>query len=163
MVQFKISIIAAIGKNRELGKNNKLLWHIPEDMLHFRNTTMGHPVIMGRKTFESLPKPLEGRTNIVLTKNKEFKAPAGVLVARTLPQAISMGESRDSHEIFIIGGGEIYHQAIKLADKLYLTVVDGTFDADTYFPAYPEFNKVLYKREGSDKIHKFTFLELTKY
>lgn len=162
MVQFKISIIAAIGKNRELGKNNKLLWSIPEDMLHFKNTTMGHPVLMGRKTFESIGKPLPGRTNIVITKNKDFKA-EGVLVAHSLEGAISLGESRDPNEIFIIGGGEIYHRALKLADKLYLTVVDGNFDADTFFPDYSDFRRILYKREGSDNNYKFTFLELTRH
>lgn len=162
MVQFKISIIAAIGKNRELGKGNRLLWNIPEDMLHFKTLTTGHPVIMGRKTFESIGKPLPNRTNIVVTKNKNFK-PEGVIVTHSLEQAISIGESRDSHEIFIIGGGEIYNQALRLADKLYLTVVDGKFDADTFFPDYSDFKNIIYQREGSDNNFKFTFLELSRH
>lgn len=162
MVQFKISVVAAIGKNRELGKDNKLLWHIPEDMQHFKTITWGHPVIMGRKTFESIGKPLEGRTNIVITKNKNYK-PENVLVAHSLEEAISIGESRDEKEIFIIGGGQIYHLALKFADKLYLTVVDGTFEADTFFPDYSEFKQVLFKREGSYKDHRYTFLELSKF
>src|SRR3989344_887155 len=155
MVQFKISIIAAISKYRELGKDNKMLWHIPEDMLNFKN------IIMGRKTYESIGKPLEGRTNIIITKNKNYKV-EGAFVVHSLEEAISLGESRDASEIFIIGGGNIYHQAIRLTDKLYLTIVDGKFEADTFFPDYSEFNKVLFKREGSDQNYKFTFLELSK-
>ena len=161
MVQFKISIIAAIGKNRELGKDNKMLWHIPEDMLNFKNLTMGHPVIMGRKTFESIGKPLEGRTNIVITKNKNYK-PEGVLVVHSLEGAISLAESKDPHEAFVIGGGNIYYQALSHADRLYLTVVDGTFDADTFFPDYSEFKNIIYKKEGSDKNYRYTFLELSR-
>jgi len=161
MIQFKISLIAAIGENRELGKDNKLLLKIPEDMLHFKTVTMGHPVIMGRKTFASMGKPLEGRINIVLTKDKNYKA-EGVLIAHTLEEAISLGESRDAREIFIIGGGEVYHQAIKIADRLYLTVIHKKFDADTFFPNYADFKKVLYKHEGSWKEYKFTILELSK-
>ncbi|OGG08072.1 hypothetical protein A3D05_00330 [Candidatus Gottesmanbacteria bacterium RIFCSPHIGHO2_02_FULL_40_24] len=161
MIQFKISVIAAIGENREIGIDNKLLWHIPEDMHHFKTITLGHPVIMGRKTFDSIGKPLLGRINIVLTKDRDFKA-ENVLVAHTIEEAISMGESRDTQEIFFIGGGEIYHQAIKFADKLYLTVVEGSFEADTFFPDYDEFKKVLYKRQGQYKDLKYTFYELSK-
>src|SRR3972149_4095892 len=98
MVQFKISLIAAIGENRELGKDNKLLVKIPEDMLHFKTVTMGHPLIMGRKTFESVGKALQGRTNIVLTKNTNFKA-EGIFVAHSLEEAISLAESRDQREV----------------------------------------------------------------
>ncbi|OGG02645.1 hypothetical protein A2W14_01190 [Candidatus Gottesmanbacteria bacterium RBG_16_37_8] len=161
MVQFKISVIAAIGSNRELGKNNKLLWNIPEEMEHFKTITMSHPVIMGRKTYESIGRPLPGRLNIVVTKDSKFK-PEGVTVAHSIEEAISIGESKDTKEIFFIGGGDIYHQAIKLADKLYLTVVEGKFDADTYFPNYSDFKKVLYKREGSFNQYKYTFYELSK-
>lgn len=162
MVQFKISIVAAIGNNRELGKDNKLLWHIPEDMQHFKTITWGHPVIMGRKTYESIGKPLEGRINIVITKDKNFK-PEGVLVAHTIEEAISIGESRDSTEIFIIGGGSVYHQTLKFADKLYLTVVEGIFEADTFFPEYSEFKKVIFKKVGNYKDYNYTFLELSKF
>ena len=163
MVQFKISIIAAIGSNRELGKDNKLLWHIPEDMHHFKQITWGHPVIMGRRTYESIGHPLESRINIVLTKDPADLKDHDVLTAHTIEEAVSLGESRDTREIFFIGGGEIYHQAIKLADKLYLTVVAGKFDADTYFPDYSDFQKVLFKKEGKYKEYNYTFLELSKY
>ena len=162
MVQLKISIIAAIGQNRELGKDNKLLWNIPEDMERFKTITMGHPVVMGRKTYESIGHPLAGRINIVLTKDKNFKA-EGVLVAHTFEEAVSIGESRNSNEIFVIGGGKVYHHTIKLADKLYLTVVEGKFDADTFFPNYADFKRVLYKRESSNGQYKYTFLELSKF
>ena len=161
MVHFKISLIAAIGKNKELGKDNKLLVKIPEDMLFFKNTTLGHPVIMGRKTYLSIGKPLDNRTNIVISKSKNFR-PAGVLIAHSLEEAISLGENHDRNEVFIIGGGSVFQQAIKLADKLYLTVIDKSFAADVYFPDYSEFKKVLYKRQGSWKDLKFTIFELSK-
>src|SRR3989338_9446704 len=117
---------------------------------------------MGRKTYESIGHPLAGRINIVLTKDKNFKA-EGVLVAHTFEEAVSIGESRDSNEIFVIGGGKVYHHAIKLADKLYLTVVEGKFDADTFFPNFSDFKRVLYKRESSNGQYKYTFLELSKF
>lgn len=161
MVQLRISVIAAIGKKRELGKNNKLLWNIPEDMQHFKQITWGHPVIMGRKTYLSIGKPLEGRTNIVLTKDRNFQA-EGVLVAHSIEEAISIAESRENEEIFFIGGGDIYHQALKHADKLYLTLIDGNFEADTFFPDYADFKKVIYKKEGQYNNFKYTFLELAK-
>ena len=161
MVQLKISIIAAIGSNKELGKDNKLLWSIPEDMHHFKQITWGHPVVMGRKTYESIGKPLEGRTNIVLTKDRDFH-PEGVFVTHSIPEAISLAESRNATEIFFIGGGDVYHQAIRLADKIYLTVVEGKFEADTYFPDYSEFKHVIVEKNGSYKDYKYKFLELSK-
>ena len=161
MVQLKISIIAAIGSNKELGKDNKLLWSIPEDMHNFKQITVGHPVVMGRKTYESIGKPLEGRTNIVLTKDRDFR-PEGVFVTHSIPEAISLAESRNTTEVFFIGGGDVYHQAIRLADKIYLTVVEGKFEADTYFPDYSEFKNVIVEKSGSYKDYKYKFLELSK-
>jgi len=162
MIQFRISMIALIGENRELGKDNNLLVRIPEDLLYFKNVTMGHPVIMGRKTYESIGAPLDGRINIVLTKKNYLNIP-GVKITHSLEEAISLGESIDPREIFIIGGGQIYHQAIKVADKLYLTLVHQKFDADTFFPDYHEFKHILYRHEGVWKEYKFTILELSKY
>lgn len=136
-----VSIIAAIGKNRELGKGNDLIWHFREDMKFFKETTTGSTVIMGRKTFESLPKALPNRRNIVISRNKGFKA-EGAEVVGSVEKALKAAES---DEIFIIGGGRIYEQFLPLADKLYLTEIDAECeDAEVYFP---EFDKKQYRRK----------------
>lgn len=153
-----LSIIAAIGDNRELGKNNALLWHIPEDMKRFKTLTTGHTVIMGRKTYQSIGKSLPNRTNIIITMDKEFTA-AGCIIAHSLDEAIQ--KSQDT-EIFIIGGASVYRQAIDKADKLYLTKVKGTFDADTYFPDYSRFLNVVSSVQKQDDTYIYTFLELTR-
>lgn len=130
----RICIIAAVARNRVIGKGNGLLWHIPEDMKHFREITRGKPVIMGRKTWESLPekfRPLPGRQNIVLTRDKRYVA-AGALIAGSLDEAMQMADA--APEVFIIGGAEIYRQALPLADCLYLTEVDVTPEGDAFFP-----------------------------
>ncbi len=155
-----ISIIAAIGSNRELGKNNKLLWHIKKDLQHFKTITNGHPVIMGRKTFESIGFPLPNRTNIIISRDKNYQAPTGVIVCNSLTQAIAVASAKDRQEIFIIGGASIYTQAINLADKLYLTLIDGTFEADVYFPDYSRFKKVVSTKEDLEEKYKFKYLEL---
>lgn len=152
-----LSIIAAIGDNRELGKNNQLLWHIPEDLKRFKALTLGHTVIMGRKTYEYLGKPLPNRTNIIITNDKEFTAP-GCTIAHSLDEAIQ--KSSDT-ETFIIGGASIYKQAIDRVDKLYLTRVSGSFDADAFFPDYSRFSHVVSKAEKHDDTYTYTFLELT--
>lgn len=161
-----ISIIAAIGANRELGKNNKLLWHIPEDFARFKKITSGHPVIMGRKTFESIGKPLPSRTNIIITHDENYKI-EGCLVVHSLEEAIKLAKEMPAgakamagKEIFIIGGGQVYQQAIKLADKLYLTVIKKDFTGDTYFPDYSRFKKIIYKKDGKSGTLEHTFLEL---
>jgi len=156
-----VSIIAAIGTNQELGKNNKLLWHIPQDFARFKKITLHHPVIMGRTTFCSIGKPLPKRVNIVVTHDKNFKAD-GAIICHSLEEAIVEAKEKNDKEIFIIGGGQIYKQAIKFADKLYLTIVEGNFDADTFFPDYSQFTKVVYKKEGQDDNCRYTFLELVK-
>jgi len=172
----KINIIAAIGPNRELGKDNKLLWHISEDLKRFKKITTGKTVIMGRKTFESLGKPLPNRTNIIITRDPNYKV-EGCLVVHSLKEAINKAKIKDPHfakasrgkqksksenEIFIIGGGEIYKQALPYAEKLYLTVVEGQFDADTFFPDYSEFKKIVFQKKGELNGQKYTFFELEK-
>jgi dihydrofolate reductase len=155
-----ISIIAAIGKNRELGKNNQLLWHIPEDFKRFKALTSGHIVIMGRKTFESIGKPLPNRTNYIITRNKEYKAIGGQ-VFNSLEEAIS--NSKSTEEIFIIGGAEIYQQAMKYADRLYLTLVDKEYpDADAFFPDYSLFKSVIFQENHPENEPKFRFINLAK-
>lgn len=131
-----ISIIVAIAQNNAIGKNNQLLWHLPADMKIFREKTTGHCVITGRKNYESIPekfRPLPNRTNIVITRQHNYAAP-GAIVVSSLQEAIEKAKATGDDEIFIIGGGEIYAQAISIADKIYLTKVHHSFDADTFFP-----------------------------
>jgi dihydrofolate reductase len=144
----RVSIVVAMSRTkRAIGKGGKLLWHIPEDMKRFKDLTMGHPVIMGRKTFESiinyLGTPLPGRTNIVVSRVAAFTYP-GVIVAPSLEDALENARVLDSVEIHIGGGSEIYAQALPLVDRLYLTIVDDEPEADTYFPEYTkEFSRIL--------------------
>lgn len=157
-----ISIIVVIGKNKAIGCNNQLLWDIPEDMARFKELTMGHPVIMGRKTHESISVPLPGRCNIVISRDKGLKIP-GCQVVSSLDEAIKYSKECNGHEeIFIIGGGEIYKQALAHTDKLYLTIVDDEPEADTFFPDYSEFTKILKKEENSNEKLGYTFLEISK-
>lgn len=133
-----LSIIAAVGRNNELGKNNDLIWHFKEDMKFFKETTTGHPVIMGRKTFESLPKALPNRRNIVITSDKEYIA-EGAEVVHSVDEALEACMDSDA---FVIGGGKIYAETLPLCDKLYLTEIDASCsDAEIFFPS---FDKSLY-------------------
>ena len=133
-----ISIIAAIAKNNEIGRNNELLWHLPEDLKRFKQLTTGKVIVMGQKTFESLPiKPLPNRTNLVITDDRKFKFD-GVLKSYSIETAVKRAKklSKKGEEIFIIGGGSIYKQFIDIADKLYITEINDVYeDADTFFPA----------------------------
>jgi dihydrofolate reductase len=126
-----VSIIVAIAENNAIGKGNQLLWRMPADLKHFKNATTGHTVIMGRKTFDSVGKPLPNRRNIVITRNSDLKID-GVEVVNTLEKAIALCDQDE--EVFIVGGAEIYKMAMSLTDKIYLTVIHGVFDADTFFP-----------------------------
>ena len=154
-----LSIIAVIGKNRELGKDNHLLWNIPSDLARFRQITKGHPVIMGRKTFESIGHPLPNRTNIVITSRESIP---GVIVARSLDDAI--GKAKGNNEIFVIGGGQIYAQAIDRADRLYLTVVDAVApDADAFFPDYSRFTKVIEQSPQEENGIHYTYSTLERF
>lgn len=126
-----ITMIAAIGTNRAIGKNNELLWHLPNDLRRFKKETAGHHVIMGRKTFESLGRPLPKRTNIVISRNPEFIA-EGCLVVTSLEAAIEAAKSDPNP--FILGGAQIYEQAMAIADILDITLVNASLEADAYFP-----------------------------
>ena len=126
-----ISLIVAMDKNNLIGKNNKIPWHIPGELKRFRAITMGKPIIMGRKTFESIGKPLDGRENVVLTNNKSYKQ-TGVKIYNNISEVISDFTNYD--EIFIIGGSEIYALVLPLAHKLYVTKIDKIYDGDTWFP-----------------------------
>jgi dihydrofolate reductase len=126
-----IILIAAVAENNALGKNNDLLWHLPLDFKRFKEITSGHHIIMGRKTFESFPKPLPNRTHVIITRQKDFEY-EGCFVAQNLENAIAFCPKNE--DLFIIGGGEIYAQSIGLADQLDITRVHHSFDADVYFP-----------------------------
>ncbi len=157
-----ISIICVLSKNRAIGKGNKLLWHIPQDLQHFKKITIGHPVIMGRKTFESIGQVLPQRTNIIVTRDKTYRQDK-CLITHSLEEAIKKGKEIDSKELFVIGGGSIYAQTIDLADKLYLTIVDEFVeDADTFFPEYNQFNKVVKEEHFETDNFKYKFVELLK-
>ncbi len=147
----KISMIAAITKEgRALGNNGELLFRIPADLARFKALTMGHPLIMGRKTFESIGRSLPGRANIVITRNPDFRAP-GCLVVSSLEEGLRKAGEIDT-EIFIGGGGEIYQQALSRADKLYLTVVESDAAGDTFFPDWRrDFTKEVSRTEHFDK------------
>jgi dihydrofolate reductase len=126
-----IILIAAVAENNALGKNNDLLWHLPKDFKRFKEITSGHTIIMGRKTFESFPKPLPNRTHIIVTRQKDYKR-EGCIVVKDLENALALCPVAD--DIFVIGGGEIYAQSIHLADQLDITKVHYSFEADVYFP-----------------------------
>lgn len=134
----EIILIAAMAHGRVIGKDNRLLWHLPEDMKHFKSLTQGHPVIMGRKTWESLPekfRPLPGRKNIVISRNPNFLV-AGASVCTSLNLALAACQG--ATQIFVIGGAEIYALALPLADRMELTEIDAAFDGDAFFPTWRE-------------------------
>ena len=128
-----ISLIAAMDRNRLIGNKNQLPWHLPADLTHFKQVTMGKPIIMGRKTFESIGRPLPGRTNIVLTRDEDYQAD-GIVLTGSLDKALDCAASEGVEEVMIIGGSNIYGQALDHSDRLYLTIVDGEFDGDAWFP-----------------------------
>ena len=128
-----ISFIVAASENNVIGRANRLPWCLPTDMKYFKNVTWGMPVVMGRKSFEALGEPLRGRTNIVVTRNKNWKAD-GVQTVQSIDQAITLSAQTDAKEIFIIGGGEIFEAALPSADRIYLTRVHENFEGDAFFP-----------------------------
>ena len=130
------TIVVAMGKNNEIGLENQLLWHLPKDLKHFKEMTSGHPIIMGRKTYESIGKPLPNRTNIVISRKTDWFE-EGILIVGSIKEAIKFAKKIDE-EIFILGGGKIYEQTVDLADRLEVTLVDATLNADTYFPKIDE-------------------------
>ena len=158
-----ISIIVAVAKNGVIGDKNTLLWHLREDMIHFRTTTSGHPVVMGRKTFDSIGRPLPKRTNVVITRDTNL-AIEGCTVVHSLEEAVAMFDK--SEEVFIIGGAQIYAQALAVADRIYLTVIDKEYEGDTSFPeidysAWKEISREEYVR-GEEFEHPFAFITLEK-
>jgi len=164
-----VSVIVAVSKNNVIGKNNNLIWHLPNDMQFFKKTTTGHYVIMGRKNFESIPhryRPLPNRENIIISRNKEYVAD-GCIVVESIEKAIKIAEHNKEIEAFIIGGGEIYKLALELnlVTKIYLTKVHQEFQGDTFFPCigddWEEISKKEYKKDDNHK-YDYDFLTFKK-
>jgi dihydrofolate reductase len=153
-----ISLIVAASTNNAIGKNNQLLWHLPNDLKFFKNNTWGMPVIMGRKTFEAVNKPLPGRFNIVITRQDNWNVD-GVIVATDLNDAVNKAAETNCNETFIIGGGEIYNQAFEMADKIYLTRVHTHIEGDTFFPIVDESKWELgsIQEFAADEKHAFAY------
>ena len=151
-----ISIIVAMDDKQGIGKSNQLMWRIPSELSRFRTITTGHPIIMGRKTYESIGRPLPKRTNIIITRDKSYHVD-GCTVVNSLKDAIAIAKKEDQIEIFIIGGGEIYKQAVPFAQKLYITKVQGDYGADTFFPDYSNFTKLISKEEHREGLYSFSY------
>ena len=154
-----ISLIAAMGKDRVIGKENSLIWKLPEDMKRFRELTTGKPVIMGRKTFESIGKPLPGRKNIILTRDKNYEA-KGCIVAHSAEEALKAAKGSD--EIMVAGGEQIFREFLPKADKMYLTFIDKNFEGDAYFPEYNKKEWKETKKEEHENGHKYYFADLER-
>lgn len=154
-----ISLIAAMAENRVIGREGAIPWDLPEDRRWFRELTMGHPVIMGRKTFEAIGRPLPGRLNIVLTRRPEFRA-GGCLVLNDLRSAFEA--CKGCVEVFICGGGELYRDALPFAERVYLTVVHGTYPGDVFFPPVPADEFVERERREVGGTPGCTFLVLAR-
>ncbi len=160
----KISIIVAVaGEKRVIGKKGGMPWYIPAELKRFKQITMGHPIIMGRRTHESIGKPLPGRTNIIVTHDVEYQSP-GCLIAHSLDEAIEKAKGKEgSDEIFVIGGGELYKQALPSANKLYLTYIDKEIEGDVFFPDYSEFKKIVSESDWQEyEDIRYKFLELKR-
>lgn len=160
----KISFVAAIGSQRELGLYRGVKgmpWSIPEDLAHFHHLTAGHVIVMGRRTFDVIGHPLAGRTNVVITRDPTFQV-GGALVAHSVDEALRLAAGLEKDEIFVIGGAQIFEKALPLADKLYLTLVDGEFEADVFFPPYPDFTKAVFREEHTSGPYRFTYLDLER-
>lgn len=161
MTDPRLSIFVAVDEKRAIGKDNKLLWNIPEDLKRFRVLTTGHAVIMGENTYYSIGRPLPNRTNIVMTLNQELVLP-GCLVVHSLDEALAVAKEHEKEEIFVMGGASIYKQFLPITERLYLTLVRGEHEADTFFPDYSEFSKVVSQEEGNNGEYKYTYFILEK-
>lgn len=161
--QTRISIITAISQNYVIGKDNKLPWNIPQDLRRFRDLTKFHPVIMGRKTYESIGKPLPNRKNIVVTRDvNSFQIEKDVILLDNLTNSIEVAKEIDTDEIFIIGGSSIYKQSLGLVDRIYLTLIHKIYEGDSYFPDYSEFDVVVEKETHTHNSINYTFYTLDR-
>ncbi|WP_318508653.1 dihydrofolate reductase [Bacillus sp. T3] len=153
-----ISLIWAMDVNRVIGKDNQLPWHLPEDLKFFKRTTMGHPIAMGRKTHESIGRPLPGRENIIVTRNKDYSS-EGCTVLHSVEELIEFSRGLKEQEIFVIGGAEIFKEVFPVADRLYITKIDYSFDGDTYFPeiAMDEWNEIFHEPGLKDEKNPYDY------
>jgi dihydrofolate reductase len=158
-----VSLIAAVAKNRVIGRNNDLPWKLPDDMKYFMQTTSGHTVIMGRKNFDSLPekfKPLKDRRNIVITRNPKLVENYNVDKVASMENALQLAAEEDGEkEVFVIGGAQIYSLALPVADRLYITEIDAIIEGDTYFPEFDRsiWKETLRRHHASDEKHQYSF------
>jgi len=163
--KIKLSMIAAMGKNRVIGKDNAMPWHLPADLQHFKKTTLGSPIIMGRKTYDSIGRPLPGRLNIILSRNTKLEI-EGCSVVDSLDNALMLAQESAKDEVFITGGAHLYDTFLEEADRLYLTLIDEAFDGDTFFPDYTQFSWQEVSREdhhADDKNpHNYSFVTFDK-
>jgi dihydrofolate reductase len=155
----RVSIIAAVAKNRVIGNKNQLPWHIKEDLQRFKRLTEHHVVVMGKNTYRSIGRPLPRRTNIVISD--EAFEDEQIIIARSLDEALEKAKGIEPEEIFIIGGAMVYKETIHLVDRLYLTEIDRAYEGDTFFPDYGDFTKIIeeQKGEGEDPAYRFLTLE----
>ncbi len=159
----QISAIVAMAENRAIGKNNQLLWHLPADLQHFKQLTWGKPILMGRKTYQSIGRPLPGRSNIIITRDESFTA-EGCLVVHSIPDALAV--VKDTPEVMVIGGAELYQQMLPLTQRIYLTLIHQPFLADTFFPElktneWQEIEKIDHPADEKNN-YPYSFLILQK-
>lgn len=155
-----VSLLAALSENYVIGSKNSIPWHLPKDLKRFKKLTLGHPVVMGRKTYESIGKALPGRTNILLSRQKDCETPKDCLRAFSLKEALALArEEGEESEIFIIGGGAIYREALLLSDRMYLTWVHSQIEGETFFPTpqWEDWEEVERKLHRADEKHKYDF------
>ncbi|MFW0862166.1 MAG: dihydrofolate reductase [Candidatus Komeilibacteria bacterium] len=157
----RLSTIVAIDKKRGIGKDNKLLCHISNDLKRFKKITTGHTILMGSTTYESIGKPLPNRINVVVAFDPDYKA-EGCVVFNDLDEAITWAKNNEPEEVFITGGASIYKQTIDKVDRLYLTIIDEEFEADTFFPEYDQFTRVIKEESGKDGEYNYKFIILEK-
>lgn len=157
----RLSMIVAVDEIRAIGKNNQLLWHLPEDLKRFKELTTGHTVVMGENTYYSIGKPLPNRKNIIVTLNQNLELP-GCVVTHSIEEALQKAKEMEEEEVFIIGGASIYKQFLPLIERLYLTLVQGTHDADTFFPEYDDFKKVISEEKGENGEYQYTYFILER-
>jgi len=160
-----ISIIVAVSENGVIGKDNQLLWRLPDDLKRFKKLTLGHPIIMGRKTFDSIGKPLPGRTSIVITRNRNFSM-EDVIAVHNIEEALQEAAKLEADEAFIIGGGELYSATLAIADRLYITEVNTIISGDTYFnitnpDQWIETERTVHQADDKHKF-EFNFVDYTK-
>ena len=159
------SIIVVKAANHVIGKDKAMPWHMPADLKHFKHTTLGHHVIMGRKTFESLKKPLPGRKNVIVTSRKDYQAD-GCIVVQDITAAFKVAKQSGEEEVFIAGGGQIYRETLAIADKIYLTEIKATFEGDTFFPVIDNHIWTAIQREHHDPDGKnpypYEFIEFVR-